>query len=294
MSGGDLPVAPMEIETRQRPERVPFTFTPNLGNTLNPTGTIESEIRRSQGYDAIVGLVSGTTGFTVQILGAPSVVSGDGDEPGPFELIDSFPSAANPESGLQVATIAVPVKSAFIKARIVAGASKVASIKPTLDLVPIYAYKDINLFGFDGTNWIPVEVDVNGAIVVSGGVVGVSTDLEKVVQVQNIEQTLPLAGGASSPGTTHDMLDYESFGVSAYVKAAAGDPLDTTVFVENSFDGVNWDPVDTVNLKNLALGSDASLNRVYSVTRQFYRATLTNNGANPLETSRFGTMQKPV
>jgi predicted TIM-barrel enzyme len=136
---------------------------------------------------------------------------------------------------------------------------------------------------------------VANPLVVTGPGGGALADIVGVQQVQNEETVTPLAASGTSPQNARDMQSYESFGVSVYVEADPAQGLDTTVFVENSADGVNWRPVDTVSLKNIVAGSNASLNRVYSVTRQFYRVYVVNNdNVNALAATEVYSMQKPI
>jgi hypothetical protein len=113
-------------------------------------------------------------------------------------------------------------------------------------------------------------------------------------QVQGVDQVLPLAANTATPANSRDCILYESFGISCFVKAGAGS-LNVTVLVENSLDGATWDPVDTIQMVDPAIGAGQSLNRVYSVTRQFYRVSAKNNDAvNALAVTRLVDMRKPV
>lgn len=115
-----------------------------------------------------------------------------------------------------------------------------------------------------------------------------------LTQVQNVETSAPLGAGASAVGSSRDCINYESFGISAYVAPSAGQVLDVTVLVENSTDGVTFRTVDTINLSGAA-DAAAQLNRVYSVCREFYRVTVTNNdGAHALSATELISMLKPI
>jgi len=138
------------------------------------------------------------------------------------------------------------------------------------------------------SGWVqPVDI-------VSGGGGGGGT-ITAVTQVPVSVKTTPLAAGGSSVSASQDMTNFESFGVSTHVKSIAGQPLTTHVLVENSLDGATWDTVESVTLNNSDLNSVYNFNRVYSVTRKFYRATLVNDdGGNALSETRFALMLKPI
>lgn len=131
------------VPSRQKSERIPLDF--GVARLLAPGGTKTSKSRRGEGYDAIVGLVSGTAAFTVEILGAPAVLNRQGglEQPGTFVLLETIASVADAESGKQVALIDRQVRSTFVKARVTAGASKVEDIQHTIELIPIYAWRRI-------------------------------------------------------------------------------------------------------------------------------------------------------
>jgi hypothetical protein len=139
---------------------------------------------------------------------------------------------------------------------------------------------------------VPVGTASNPLIVnVGGGGSGVV--ITGLTQVQTPETVTPLDPSETFNGADHDCENYESFGVSIYVKAGVGS-LNATVLVENSSDGVTWRTVDTVSLAG-AVGAEAQLNRVYSVTRQFYRVSVTNNdNTNALDETEVVSMLKPV
>ena len=114
-----------------------------------------------------------------------------------------------------------------------------------------------------------------------------------ITQVQNTESTAALGAGATFVGSSRDCINYESFGISVYVKAGAGS-LSVTVLVENSTDGVTFRTVDSVTLSG-GVGAAAQLNRVYSVCREFYRVSVTNgDGANALTNTEVISMLKPI
>lgn len=140
MSVGTLSTA---VASRQKAERIPIDL--GVVRLLAPGRTVTSRPRRSQGFDAIVGIVSGTAAFTVEILGAPAVPNKEGglEKPGTFGLLDTIASSADTESGRQVAQIAQQIRSTFIKVRITAGGTKVESIEQTIELVPIYAWRTV-------------------------------------------------------------------------------------------------------------------------------------------------------
>ena len=129
------------VPSRQKAERIPLDF--GVVRLLAPSGSVESKPRRAQGYDAVVGIVSGDAAFTVEILGAPAVLNKQGglEQPGTFVLLDSITSSVDSESGLEVAILDFQIRSPFIKVRVTAGASKVSAIQHTVELVPIYSWK---------------------------------------------------------------------------------------------------------------------------------------------------------
>lgn len=131
------------IETRQAAERLPFDF--GSDDSLAAAAEIETAVRRGNGYDAVVGLVTaGGGGFTVLILGAPAVPETDPkenqqDAPGTFVVLATLASAVDAVTGRNVVTVGTQVRAPFVKARLVAGASDLSSIEATLDLLPISA-----------------------------------------------------------------------------------------------------------------------------------------------------------
>jgi len=133
------------VPSRQKPERIPLDF--GVVSLLKPAGVVTSRSRRAHGYDAIVGLVSGTAAFTVEILGAPGVPNRSGglEQPGTYVLLETIASAADAESGRQVALIDRQVRSPFVRARVTAGAAKVEQIQNTIELIPIYAWRRVDL-----------------------------------------------------------------------------------------------------------------------------------------------------
>lgn len=142
---------------------------------------------------------------------------------------------------------------------------------------------------FDGTVWrLAVDAILGGPIIIG------AVTIAGVDQDQAIETTTPLAAGAAFAGASRDCDKFESFGISAFVTAGVG-ALDVTVLVENSSDGgVTYRFVDSVNLVG-GVGASASLNRVYSVTRQHYRVSITNNdGVNALTVTELVSMRKPI
>lgn len=139
-----------------------------------------------------------------------------------------------------------------------------------------------------GVRRLAVDATISGAIVV-GAITIMGVDQDQVV-----ETVVPLASGVTFTGGSRDCDKFESFGVSVFVTAGAG-ALNVTVAVENSSDGgVTWRPVDSVVLAG-GVGASASFNRVYSVTRQHYRAKVTNNdGVNADAVTELVTMRKPI
>jgi len=136
----------------------------------------------------------------------------------------------------------------------------------------------------------PLPVSVGG-----GGGGNVNVVLTQVTQVQNIETTTPINHTDTFVGAARDCLQYESFGISVYLEPDAGQTVDATVLVENSSDGVTWRQVDSFSLNGAAADAAAQVNRVYSVTRRYYRVSVTNDDVtNDLTVSEVNSMQKPV
>ena len=134
----------------------------------------------------------------------------------------------------------------------------------------------------------PVEV-------IGGGGGGVDVRITGSLQVQNVETTAPLAGGATFNGAAHNCISYESFGISVFLDPAAGQAVDASVLVENSSDGgATWREVDTIPLAG-DVNATVELNRVYSVCRQHYRVSVTNlDGAHAMDATEVISMQKPI
>jgi hypothetical protein len=114
-------------------------------------------------------------------------------------------------------------------------------------------------------------------------------------QIQNIETVVPLAAGATFVGAARDCINFESFGISVFVDPDAGVAIDATVLVENSSDGgVTFRTVDSIPLAG-AVDATVTLNRVYSVTRQHYRVSITNNdGVDAMDASELISFLKPI
>lgn len=143
-----------------------------------------------------------------------------------------------------------------------------------------------------------VDLPRNGFVqpveIVGGGGGGVDVVINGVTQSQAEETVAALGAGATFTGTARDCLLYESFGISVFLDPLAGQSLNVTVLVENSTDGVTFRQVDSVTLSGSA-DVNQYLNRVYSVTRQYYRVSLTNNdGAHALTATEVISMRKPI
>lgn len=215
MGGNGLLTA---VPSRQKTERIALTFS--VVDLLAPTKTSTSRARRATGYDAIVGLVSGTAGFSIDILGAPAVLNKEGglEQPGIFAVLDTIVSALDAESGRQFAIIERQVKSAFVKVRITAGASKVEQIQRTIELVPVYSWRSTG-----GSNIpVPLPVDIVASIPVD----------------VNVVAPLPIPVNVISGGSTPNRTSFEDNqqtvavpGTAAQLQAQAI-PDGFTVFVE--------------------------------------------------------------
>lgn len=129
---------------------------------------------------------------------------------------------------------------------------------------------------------------------ISGGA-AIPVSVSGVTQVQNIETVAALGAGATFNGAARSCINYESFGISVFVDPAAGQAINATVLVENSSNGgATWRTVDTIPLSGSA-NATVQLNRTYSVTRQHYRVSITNNdGANAMDATEVISMLKPI
>jgi len=124
--------------------------------------------------------------------------------------------------------------------------------------------------------------------------VAANNALDGSIQVQAVETVTPLAGSTTFTGAARDCITFESFGISVFITRGAVN-TNVDVIVENSSDGgVTFREVDRVNLPVTPSTLSRALNRVYSVTRQHYRAKLINNTANALSVTELVTMRKPV
>lgn len=249
---------------RQYPETV--TEPPNT--YVVGDGSFTSAIRDGKGHaEYHVGVVNGTA-FTVQ-------VQHSWRSTGVFTEDQSVSSVLDPVSGLHVVDIVAPVTKRYLKVVVTAPA-------PGLDA-------DFE-FGFYFQPRASGPISTSAA----GGGGGSNVAITGVTQVQNIETVTPLGAGGTVSGASRDCLSYESFGVSVFLDPDAGQALNCTLLVENSSDGVTWRTVDSVTLAGAA-DATVVLNRVYSVCRRYYRASLTNNDAlNALDATELNTMMKPI
>lgn len=130
------------IQTRQETEIIPFD-----GAEIDALGILESAVRRSEGYDALIGIISANEAFTLEILGAPAVpISGDVPQEGPgtFILLYTDASVADAETGRQVVIVDRQVLSAYTKLRITAGGAPISGLEATVDLVAVYGWKRVD------------------------------------------------------------------------------------------------------------------------------------------------------
>lgn len=135
--------------------------------------------------------------------------------------------------------------------------------------------------------WVqPVEI-------VGGGGGGIDVVINGVTQVQNIESVAPLGAGITFAGAARDCLLFESYGISVLLDPASGKAVACTVLVENSTNGITFREVDSFSVAG-AVDATKTVNRVYSVCRQYYRVSVTNNGADTLTATEVISMQKPV
>lgn len=256
---------------RQYPETV--TTPPNTFAV--GASTFTSGIRDGKGHSEYhVGVVNDTA-FSLQVQHSWRTT-------GSFTEDQTIASVLDPVSGLHIAEIIAPVTKKYIKALVTVGG---AGLGANFEI---------------GIYFLP---RASGPVVTSGpgGGGGASTTIVGITQVQNVETVDPLAASGSFVGAARNCLNYESFGISVYLASdVAGVAIDATAFVENSADGVTWRIVDTILLTGPApvapaLADPITLNRVYSVCRQYYRVSIENNdGTNALSATEVISMQKPV
>ena len=151
---------------------------------------------------------------------------------------------------------------------------------------------DADLWGFDGSVWRRISVDGTGALIIAAGVVGVSTIITANTQIQHIETTAALGAGASFTSPSRDYINFESMSISVFL-TAGGVGTNVDIIVENSNDGVTFRQSDLINVV-LAAAQSQSVNRVYSVSREFNRVSLVNNTANAMAATELTIMRKPI
>jgi len=81
-------------------------------------------------------------------------------------------------------------------------------------------------------------------------------------------QAVP-ADGSIGPSDADDCSHYPYWGVSVYSTQAG------TLYIEYSVDGTTWRTLDTISIS-----ADTPFDRVYRVTRRYYRVTFTNTSAS--------------
>lgn len=264
------------VPSRQRTEGTRITLP--VRGILGGGESAESRPVRAAGYNAVVGIVVSDAPGTVTILAAPERRAGTRSRPGTFIPIKTIPTTL--QGGVQAAQVDEEVRGDFVKVLYTNGATKQADFQFSVYLVPIFCFKRVDA---TVTNGAANPVPVSGTIVVSGQ-----------PQIQAVETTTPLAGGATFTGAAQDCINFESFGISVFISRLAAD-TNIDVIVENSSDGgVTFRQVDIVNLPVTPANPTRILNRVYSVTRQRYRVKLVNNTANALAATECISMRKPV
>jgi len=228
-------------------------------------------IRDGKGHSAFHAAVTNDTIGTIQILMAWRAT-------GPFVKVFERAAALDPVSGLFTVDIICPIVRRFIQAVFNAPAPGLGA---NFELGAYFEPRSDSNF-----------LEIAGGVPVPPPVM-VSSSITGVVQTQTVETIAPLGAGASKVGVSHDCINFESYGISVFVIAGVG-ALNVTVLVENSVNGATWRPTDSVTLSGAA-GATGVLNRVYSVTREFYRVTVTNNdGVNALATTEMISILKPI
>lgn len=240
---------------------------PNSFSTGDPS--FATKVRDGKGHAAIHASVSNNTPGLLEVRMAWRST-------GPFVRVYEQATAVDPVTGLSTAEISCPVIRRYIQ---------VVFTPPAPGL------------GIDfemGAYFLP-RAD-SPCFEISGGVPAPpSSIITGITQVQNIETVVPLAAGATFVGAARNCINFESFGISVFLDPAAGVAISATALVENSSDGgATFRQVDSTPLVG-AVDATVQLNRVYSVTRQHYRVSITNNdGVNAMDATELISMQKPI
>jgi len=132
------------------------------------------------------------------------------------------------------------------------------------------------------TNRLAVDATVSSSVSTVTG----------TTQVQNTETTAALGGAATFTSTSRNCIDYPDFAFSVFL-TGGGVGTTVNVILQHSRDNVTFRDVETIPVV-VGIATDATLNRNYSVTRQYNRVRLFNTTANALAATELITMQKPI
>jgi len=122
--------------------------------------------------------------------------------------------------------------------------------------------------GWDATNTTPVPIAVtsDGEVKVSGTVQAITSPQQNEFQIVKNNETI--AAGASCTSNPDDCSAYPYWGFSLYTEGT-GD-----ITVEYSIDGSLWRTLETIS------NVSGNENRIYRVTRRYYRVTYTNTSGS--------------
>jgi len=228
--------------------------------------TWTSNIRDGRGHAEYHIAAVNDTAFTLQVQHSWRTS-------GVFTEDQTVPSVLDPVSGKHVADIVSPVTKRYLKVLVTIPAPGLANFE---------------------LGWY-FQPRASGPTTVSGGGGGGSVvSVGGNQQVQHIETETALIGSGSFTSTARDYLNYESMGVSVFIERDTAD-TNVDVTIEHSKDGTtNWRTVEVVNCPVTAAAPTYKLDRVYAVTRRYYRVKLENKTANALKTTDLVVMQKPI
>lgn len=143
-------VLPSVVQTRQKGERFLFKTLPVTG-LLPAAGNVLSNVIRSNGYVAVVGLFVSNVAGTLVIQGAPEIFRGGRRAPGTFVPLETIATAAL--GGFQVAEVDFQVRADYVRLSYTNGPANQSLFQPGVQLVPIYAWKQVSI---DPTSPVPV------------------------------------------------------------------------------------------------------------------------------------------